>query len=106
MMTKMANTSVHIPWKYNVIFKPFDVSFLVFILITLGMVTAQHLPNDIEHNHHHSNHVCKHQHPKADDVRSINKTFIHLENWKIYIARYSPNLRGSIVRLFHRSFSY
>lgn len=106
MMTKMANTSVYIPWKYNVIFKPFDVSFLVFILITLCMVTAQHLPNDIERNHHHSNHVCKHQHPKANDVRSINITFIHLENRKIYIARYSQSDWGSIVRLFHRSFTY
>lgn len=70
----MANTSVYIPWKYHVIFKPFDVTFLVFILLTLTMVTGQHSPdsNEHQHHHHHNNRVCNHQHPKANDVRSIN----------------------------------
>lgn len=74
MMTKMANTSVYIPWKYHAIFRSFGVSFLVFVLITLDMVTGQHLPTHIEH--HHNNHVCNHQHPKANDVRSMQHSFI------------------------------
>lgn len=69
MMTNMASTPIRIPSKYHVIFKPFDVSFAVLILIALSMVTGQHLPNYNEHEHHHNNHVCKHQHPKANDVR-------------------------------------
>lgn len=64
-MTNMANTFVYIPWKYNVIFKSFDASLLVFILIVLDTVTGQ--PNHNEH--HHNSHVCDHQHPKASDVR-------------------------------------
>lgn len=77
MTTKMANTShAFMPWKHHVICEAFARSFLVFILIALGMVTAG-LPNYNEHQHHHS-HVCNHQHPKADDVRSNTHNAINL----------------------------
>lgn len=87
MMTKKANASVHIQWRYHVIFMTFAVSFLVFNWVPLGMVTGQHLPNYIEH--HHNSHVCNHQHPKAYDVRSmqhlirkkIENMFVVQINW-------------------------
>lgn len=118
MMIKMANTSVYIPWKYHVIFKPFDVTFLVFILLTLTMVTGQHLAdsNEHQHHHHHNNRVCNHQHPKANDVRSISlQLLFHFRKSKNFnclllaeqsVCSFIPfhSIR-LFVRLFLRSFT-
>lgn len=60
---KMAINSVKSPRKKRAIFfKSFAELIVIFFVIQLDIVAS-----NIEH--HHNNHVCNHQHPKAHDVR-------------------------------------
>lgn len=60
---KMAINSVKSPRKKRAIFfKSFAELIVIFCVIQWDIVAS-----NIEH--HHNNHVCNHQHPKAHDVR-------------------------------------
>lgn len=61
----MAINSIDIPWNYSTIFNSFAL-----VLIGLDLV-AGYTPIE----HHHNNHVCNHQHPKAHDVRHFEHLF-------------------------------
>lgn len=95
-MRKMATTSF-LPWKYHVILKPFTTaaataSFLVFILISLGLATGL---SNYDESHHHHHHTCNHQHPKANDVSLYHQMYRCHFNLFIkfeFIARYPDQL--------------